>query len=159
MSRPYVPPGGRVLTPYLCCRNAGAAIEWYVDVFGARLTYQPYVDADGRVGHAEIDIDGAALMLSDGYPEVGVTEPSPDQLPTYSMYLHVPDVDATVALAVEGGAIVQREAEDAFHGARVATIIDPFGIRWTLAKHLHTVSDEVFDAARKGFAGGEDTIN
>ena len=37
----YVPPKGRVLSPYLCCRDASQAIEWYREVFGAELTWVP----------------------------------------------------------------------------------------------------------------------
>jgi PhnB protein len=44
----YVPPIGRVLTPYLCCRDAAKAIEWYGEVFGAKLVWDPFVGADGR---------------------------------------------------------------------------------------------------------------
>jgi uncharacterized glyoxalase superfamily protein PhnB len=47
-----------VLTPYICCREAAKAIEWYREVFGATLTGEPYVEADGRVGHAETEING-----------------------------------------------------------------------------------------------------
>jgi PhnB protein len=34
MSQSYVPPKGRVLTPYVCCREATKAIEWYGEVSG-----------------------------------------------------------------------------------------------------------------------------
>lgn len=151
-SKAYVPPDGRMLTPYICCRETSKAIEWYVDVFGARLTEEPYVGADGRIGHAEIDIDGAAIMLSDGYPEVGVGEPASHQLPTYSLYLHLPDVDTTMATAARAGATVQHEVEDAAHGARVGTILDPFGVRWMLATHTRTVGEDELGAARRDFA-------
>ncbi len=39
------------LTPYLCVADARAAIDWYVDVLGATVTYEPVVMPDGRVGH------------------------------------------------------------------------------------------------------------
>ena len=41
------------LTPYLCVRDARAAIEWYAEVLGAEVTFEPIVMADGRVGHVE----------------------------------------------------------------------------------------------------------
>lgn len=58
----YVPPDGQVLTPYLCCREAANAIEWYGEVFGARLREDPFVGPDGRIGHAALEIDGAPFM-------------------------------------------------------------------------------------------------
>jgi PhnB protein len=149
----YVPPKGRVLTPYLCCREAAKAIDWYGEVFGARLTWDPFVDPDGRIGHAELEIDGAVFMLSDGYPDAGVEAPPEDILPTYAMNLYVPDVDATTAAAEKAGATMQRPPGDTFHGARTATFVDPFGVRWMVATHLRQVSDEEFEAARADFAG------
>jgi PhnB protein len=149
----YVPPKGRVLTPYLCCRDAAKAIEWYGEVFGARLTWDPFRDPDGRIGHAELEIDGAVFMLSDAYPDEGVEAPAADRLPTYAMNLYLPDVDVTTETAERAGAVVDRQPADAFHGARSATIIDPFGVRWMLATQLRQVSEEDFQAARADFAG------
>ncbi|GAB2601298.1 VOC family protein [Kribbella endophytica] len=149
----YVPPTDRVLTPYLCCRDAAQAIEWYGEVFGARLTGDPFLGEDGRVGHAELEIDGAVFMLSDAYPDAGVEAPAKDRLPTYAMNLYLPDVDATAAAAERAGAVVVSAPADAFHGARSATLVDPFGVRWMLATQLRQVSDEELQAARADFAG------
>jgi hypothetical protein len=33
MTKPYVPPKGRVLAPYICCCEAAKEIEWYGEVF------------------------------------------------------------------------------------------------------------------------------
>ena len=46
------------LTPYLCVADARAAMEWYVDVLGAVVTYDPIVMDDGRIGHVELDLGG-----------------------------------------------------------------------------------------------------
>jgi PhnB protein len=152
----YVPPDGEVLTPYLCCREAANAIEWYGEVFGARLREDPFVGPDGRIGHAALEIDGAPFMLSDGYAEASVEAPAQDRLPTYAMNLYVPDVDATAVVAEREGATVESPPADAFHGARSATILDPFGIRWMLGTHLRQVSDADYQAARADFAGKSD---
>ncbi|WBQ02025.1 VOC family protein [Kribbella sp. CA-293567] len=148
----YLAPHGRVLTPYLCCRDAAKAIEWYGEIFGARPTETPFVGADGRIGHAELEIDGAAFMLSDAYPEVGVASPAPDGLPTYAMNLYVPDVDATVNAAEKAGATIEKPLADTFYGARAATFRDPFGVRWSVATHLRDVGEAALDAAKAGFA-------
>ncbi len=57
------------LTPYLCVPDARAAIEWYVDVLGAEVVYEPIVMPDGKVGHVELAIDGARWMMADPYPD------------------------------------------------------------------------------------------
>lgn len=150
--RSYLPPHGRVLTPYLCCRDAAKAIEWYGEVFGARPTETPFVGADGRIGHAELEIDGTGFMLSDGYPEAGVEAPAVDRLPTYAMNLYVPDVDATVNAAEKAGATIEKPLADTFYGARAATFRDPFGVRWSVATHLRDVGEAALDAAKANFA-------
>jgi PhnB protein len=148
----YLPPHGRVLTPYLCCRDAAKAIEWYGEVFGATPTETPFVGPDGRIGHAELEIAGTGFMLSDGYPEAKVAAPSEDAFPTYAMNLYVPDVDATVAAAEKAGATIEKPLADTFYGARAATFLDPFGVRWSVATHLRDVGEEALDAAKANFA-------
>jgi uncharacterized glyoxalase superfamily protein PhnB len=64
------------LTPYLCVADSRAAITWYDEVFQATLKDQPYVMDDGRVGHVELMIGDARLMMADPFPEVDV-EPRP----------------------------------------------------------------------------------
>ena len=51
------------LTPYLAVRDARAAIDWYVENLGATVTFEPMVMDDGRVGHVELDVDGAGWMM------------------------------------------------------------------------------------------------
>jgi uncharacterized glyoxalase superfamily protein PhnB len=149
----YGPPQGRVLAAYLCCREAGRAIDWYGEVLGARLLADPFVGPDGRIGHAELAVDGASFMLSDSYPEAGVAAPEEGRLPTYAMHLYVPDVDATTAAAERGGATVESAPTDQFDGRRSATVVDPFGVRWMLATQVRQLSEDEFAAARADFAG------
>jgi len=59
-----------------------------------------------------------------------------------SLLLYVPDVDATVNLAVASGARLDRPVEDKFWGDRAGTLTDPFGHTWTIATHIEDVSPE-----------------
>ena len=117
--------------PYLTVANARDAIAWYVDALGAVVVGEPFVMADGRIGHAELALSGGVLYLADEYPEIGLRGPAP-QANSVSLMLEVPDTDAALERARERGAQVQREPyED--HGSRGAAIIDPFGHRWMLS--------------------------
>src|SRR5262245_55154533 len=61
-------------TPYIICRGAASAIEFYKKAFGATETMR--IDGPGgRIGHAEIRIGEAAIMLADEHPEMGVRSP------------------------------------------------------------------------------------
>ena len=57
------------VTPYLIVSDARRAIDWYVEVLGARRRGEPMVMADGRVGHAEIDLGSSTLFLADESPD------------------------------------------------------------------------------------------
>jgi uncharacterized glyoxalase superfamily protein PhnB len=133
----------RHLRPYLTLIGADAAIEFYAEAFGAVVVGGLFRDADGRVGHAELDIDGAGFYLADAYPEWGNIAPDPTAGHSVGLHLDVADTDATVARAVAAGATVVRPAEDQAYGARSATVLDPFGHRWSLMGPLPTpMSDE-----------------
>lgn len=120
------------LTPYLCFADTRAAIDWYVRVFDATVTLEPIVMDDDGVGHAEIDLLGNRLMMSDAYPSAGVAPPDPGRGNAISLHLEVTDVDALTAAAVEAGATLDRGPEDAGDVGRVAVLHDPFGHRWFL---------------------------
>ena len=57
-------------------------------------------------------------------------------------FIHVEDVDATVARAVELGAKLRRGPEDQFYGDRDGFIVDPFGHGWTIATHVEDVAPD-----------------
>ncbi len=60
------------LTPYICVADARAAIDWYVDVLGAEVVFDPIVMDDGRVGHVELAVGEGRWMMSDEFESVGV---------------------------------------------------------------------------------------
>jgi uncharacterized glyoxalase superfamily protein PhnB len=119
------------LTPYIAVRGARQAIAWYTDVFAARVRGGLYEGPDGSIGHAELALGDAVLMLSDPWLEGGVDAPEPGRTHSHSLHLQVDDVDGTVRRAAEGGAVIERQPEDQPYG-RVATLLDPFGHRWML---------------------------
>jgi len=124
------------LTPYLAVANARAAIEWYADVFGATVTFEPIEMPDGRIGHVELDIDGASLMMSDAHPELQCPAPVIGEGSPVTLHLTVTDVDAVARAARTAGAVVDREPEDNPGVGRVAVLRDPFGHRWFLNQPL-----------------------
>lgn len=153
MTKFYVPPNESVLTPYICPRECARAIEWYSRIFGAVERAERYVAPDGQVGHATIRIDDSEIMLSDAYPDYGAVAPEAgNKAATFALHLYVPDVDATMAAAEKAGATIQRPAEDQFFGARMGTLIDPFGVRWMIGTHKRVVSAEDMAKAAQEFA-------
>lgn len=123
------------LTPYLAVHDAAAALEFYAEVFGAVETLRFQGD-DGRIGHAEITIGRAHLMLSDEFPDIGVNSPRTLGGTSVTLHLEVVDVDYSYERAVRTGAIGRREPADQGHGNRTAVIEDPFGHRWMLSQPI-----------------------
>ena len=130
-----------VITPYLSVTSAARAIEFYREAFGAVETLRMTAD-DGRVGHAEITIGGANVMLADEHPEIGFL--SPETLGGAGMTLQLPvdDVDATYDRAVAAGATGVRPPDDQFYGERGGRLRDPFGHQWMLSQVIEDVSQE-----------------
>ena len=150
----HLPPRTAVVTPYVCVRDCAKAIDWYVDVLGAVERGERYVEPTGRVGHAEISIDGATIMLSDSFPDYGAeAPPAGNRTTTFALNLYVPDADVTMAAAERAGAEVQRPVELQDHGSRMGTMVDPFGVRWMVATHVRDVSQEELDEQARSYSG------
>jgi PhnB protein len=119
------------LTPYICVADSRAAIAWYGEVFGATVKGKPYLMDDGRVGHVELTIGDALMMMADPFPEVDVEPPDPSNGSPVTLHLEVADCDAVAAAAVRNGARLDRGPDSTSHG-RSATFRDPFGHRWLI---------------------------
>jgi PhnB protein len=138
------------ITPYLCVAGAVDAIAWYADVLGAVETIR-YTGDDGRIGHAEISIGGATVMLSDEHPEFGVTSPTTLGGTPVSLHVTVPDVDAVHERAVAAGARIERPPRDEAYGARSFTMDDPFGHRWMIQTPIGEPTREQIEADMPGY--------
>lgn len=139
-------PATQILTPYISVHDGAAALDWYRDAMGATETVR-YVGDDGRLGHAEFVVAGARVMLSDAYPEIGVVAATSYEGSSCALHLEVADCDAMHERAVELGAASSMAPTDQPHGARTATIVDPYGHRWMLSQQLTSPSTaEINDA-------------
>lgn len=129
------------LGPYITVDDGAAAIDFYRRAFGAEEMSR-MADPNGRVGHAEIRIGDAVIMLSDEYPEHGARSPKSIGGSPVMLHLYVEDADAVVAAAVEAGATAESPVEDQFYGDRGGKLTDPFGHRWWIASRIEEVSEE-----------------
>jgi PhnB protein len=124
------------LAPHLVCKNAAAAIDFYVKAFGAtELMRLP--GPDGRLMHGSVKINGCMVMLADEFSEVDEAHrnAAPPTLGGTCVMLHlqVDDCDAWAARAVAAGAKTIMPMADMFWGDRYGLIEDPFGHRWSIA--------------------------
>lgn len=147
-----IPPGYTSLTPFLCIDGAGKAIEFYTSVFGAELVEQ--MDGPGgTVAHAELDFGNGRLQLSDPHEAYHLVAPLHGGAATHSVALYCPDVDEVVAQAEAAGATIREPAQTFVTGDRFASILDPFGQRWTVMTRVEEVSPAERDRRLAGWAG------
>ena len=136
-----IPDGYEGATPYLICKDAARAIEFYKAAFGAvELMRIPM--PDGRVGHAELKISGAIIMMADEFPEMGAVSPQTLGGTAVRMMIYVTDVDAFSTQAVARGATMIQPVTDQFYGDRNCKVSDPFGHVWMFGTHHEDMSRE-----------------
>jgi uncharacterized glyoxalase superfamily protein PhnB len=152
--REYTPARLHSITPYLATDDPIRAIEWYGDVFGARLLSDPIVMPDGSIGHAELRIGDSVFFLAGEYPAEDHRSPRTLGGSTAAFVVYVPDSDATYARAVDLGATPLRPVTEQY-GGRGGVVRDPFGHRWMISTALEAedVPVEDIDGRRFGDIG------
>jgi len=136
-----IPEGREAAVPYLIVKDAARAIDFYKQAFGATEVMR-FTQPQGKIGHAEIKIGQALIMLADEFPELGVRGPESYGGSPVTIHLYVADVDALADRAIEAGAKLLRPVEDQFYGDRGGRLGDPFGHVWWFATHKEDVSPE-----------------
>jgi PhnB protein len=134
-----VPEGHSTITPYLIVTGAANAIEFYKKTFGATELMR-LAQPDGKIGHAEIQIGGARIMLADEVLDMGFWSPRSLGGSGTGIVLYVDDVDDVFRRAIAAGARPLQPVKDQPYGDRSGTLSDPFGHMWTIATHVEDVS-------------------
>ncbi|EME23968.1 VOC family protein [Rhodococcus triatomae] len=135
-----IPHGHTSLTPFLAVPGAREAVEFYRDVFGARVV--DVTEMGGVVVHADLDFGTGHLQLGEPTADYGlVAAPAGDE-DCYSMGLYCADADGLVARAERAGATIREPLSTFVSGDRYASIRDPFGVRWSIMSRVEDLSEE-----------------
>ena len=97
---------------------------------------------DGKVAHAELQLESGRLQVSDPDPTIHLVAPSGADDVSHSTVLYVPDVDAVHARAVAAGAKSYEEPATFVTGDRFCSLLDPFGHRWAVLTRVEDVDPE-----------------
>ncbi len=123
--------------PYLSVTGGKAALEFYTRAFGAVEEYRTYGQDNERIMHARFRVNGAAILLSDDFPEYrgGSAAPPPSGV---TIHLEVDNADQWWERAVAAGATIQMPLADQFWGDRYGQLKDPYGHSWSIGAPMKT---------------------
>ena len=124
------PEGYQSVIPYVIVDDPEALLRFLKAAFGAK---EKGVNRDpsGRIFHGEVIIDDSCVMFSqatDRHPAMPCT-----------IYIYVPDTDATYRAALAAGATSIMEPANQFYGDRNAGVKDSNGNVWWMGTHVEDV--------------------
>ncbi len=123
-----------IIYPVLFYRDAAAALDWLVRVFGFTRRMAA-ADEDGRISHAELSFDRGVIMLAGVNAERGWQSPVTLKAVNQSVCVYVADPDAHHARAVAAGAEILLPLTTKDYGARDYTCRDLEGHVWTFGTY------------------------
>ena len=148
-----IPDGFSGAIPYLRIKGTVDALAFYQKAFGAVETMRLMMP-NGGVGHAEIKIGDAVVMLSDEFPQMGIFGPVTLGGSSVGVAIYMENVDAAFARAVAAGAEVTQPVADQFYGDRSGQLRDPFGHIWTFSSHFEDVPVDEMQKRLNAMFGG-----
>ncbi len=109
-------------------------------VFDAAPVGEPLYRKDGALWNHGIRIGECSILLGDAQP--GMNRPG-------FLHIHVPDVDATFARAVESGARPVMHPDARFYGDRDGGAEDMAGNLWWIATHERDLTPQEIERAAR----------
>lgn len=120
------------IQPELWVEQAGRALAFYRDAFGARVVHC-VGEEDDIV--AQLAVGDAMFWVAAAGPDIGRFSPTALGGGTSRTLLVVDDPAAVVKSAVDAGA-VSKSAVSEEHGWLIGRVVDPFGHEWEVGKPI-----------------------
>jgi uncharacterized glyoxalase superfamily protein PhnB len=141
------------VVPVVFYQDPLAAMRWLEGAFGFETT-SLVVDAEGRVGHAEMAFRGSPVEVGGEWagPQLGgAAMKSPASLGgAGTQFIRVSldeGLDAHCERARAAGARITQDPEDQFYGARTYRAMDPEGHIWNFAQATQAPTVEEMEQA------------
>jgi len=154
-SKGGVPRGYQAVMPYLRVRDAASAIKFYKKVLGAKESFR--LKMAGKIGHAELDVGGAVVMISDEFPDAKAVGPRTLKGTSVHLAVYVENADKLMAKAVRAGAKIRQAVRDQFYGDRMGQFEDPFGHVWSVHTRVQNVAPRDMQKRLDAMLRGEET--
>lgn len=137
-----MPAAQKNVVPYLTVSDAKGAIGFYKKGLAAKEVMRMPAEDGKRLMHAQIEINGHVIYLSDDFPEYANgthRAPKPGGVTPVGMFIQLKapkEVDRWIARAAKAGATITMPASDQFWGDRFGVISDPYGHSWQFGAPL-----------------------
>lgn len=137
-----MPAAQKNVVPYLTVSDAKGAIAFYKKGLAAKEIMRMPAEDGKRLMHAQIEINGHVIYLSDDFPEYanGTNRaPKPGGVTPVGMFIQLKapkEVDQWISRAAKAGATVTMPASDQFWGDRFGVVSDPYGHSWQFGAPL-----------------------
>jgi PhnB protein len=144
------PRGYRTCTTSLAVGDVDAALTFYAKAFDAEVTAK---DSEENTQFATLKIGNSMLFVTQGWQATGHLPLAGVVSNPVSQHMYVDNIEAMLENAVKAGAIQISELQDTYWGEKCATIRDPFGHIWTIAKRIEQLSAGDLEKRRTAFLG------
>lgn len=119
------------LFPILASRDLDAALRFYRDLMGGRVTYE-FTGPDGRPAYVGLQIGDSSIGIGS---DAGITDaPIPRAV---ALWVYAEDCDAAVERLRAAAVTVIAEPETQPWGERVARVLDPDGNEIIIGARMH----------------------
>lgn len=142
MTKPLsvVPKGYHTVTPWIIAKGASELVTFIEKVFGGKEKAGSRVpNADGSIGHVEVQLGDSVIMLFDH-------KPAWPETPSF-LRLYVDDAKAVLKRAEAAEAEIITELTPLFFGEKVSRIRDPWGNLWWI--HQRTEELDTAEQAKR----------
>jgi PhnB protein len=132
-----VPDGYTTVTPWMISKDTAGVIDFLKRAFGAEELARVQNPNGPGIGHAEVRIGDAVVMMFD------MLSPDWPYTPSF-LRLYLPDGDAAYQRAVDAGATPLHRMTEMFWGDRVGRVRDPFGnVYWIQTRVAELEPEEI----------------
>jgi len=125
---------------WITTKSTDKLIIFLKAAFNAKELGRVY-NADGSIGHAEVQIGDSKILMFDLKPE----------WPAFRslIHLYVENADEIYEQALKAGAKSMTKLTTQFWGDRGGRVLDPFGNIWWINSHVEDVSEEEMERRAK----------
>ncbi|NDW54492.1 glyoxalase/bleomycin resistance/extradiol dioxygenase family protein [Aliiroseovarius sp. PrR006] len=134
---PTKPKGFNAITASISVTNVADAIAFYTDTLGAETVEILTVPGTEIAIYATIKVSGTTVVLNldeNAQPYNGQGQ--------VTLHHYLEDVEAVFEKAVNNGAAVVSAITPTWWGDMTAILVDPFGVRWSLAQRAEQLNAE-----------------